>query len=476
MSREGGSALRRDGRWLGLCLAAWLACVPLLAQAQEILSHGHFEEVALYRPPGDADAVVLLVSGERGWDASASALARKLAADGALVAGIDGPRLRRSLHADGGTCAMPAGDLENLSHYLQGYARLPTYRPPLLVGQGEGGALAYAMLALADPGTFAGAISMGFAPRLDLGKRLCRGEGVVFDAPAAGQGDAVVLRPVKKLPQPWLVLQGDRDTRFDVAAALAFVGGINGAALSVLPGVDAELRPDNGSPRLRAAVRELARRSAAVPEVTGSVAGLPLIEVPGHAPGDTFAILLSGDGGWAGLDKNVAAALAARGIPVVGFDSLRYFWQPRTPQGLADDMARTAEHYAVQWQLPKVLLIGYSQGADVLPFAVNRLPPATRERVQRTVLMGLGERAAFEFHLDNWIGGDHDTDLPILPEAMQLHAADTLCIRGEGEDGSLCPKLAPLHARELALPGGHHFDGDYARLAAAILGDTPPSP
>lgn len=465
-------------RWRALLCGVLLcgASLPMALCAQESVTHGHFQDVALYRPSGEANAVVLLVSGERGWDAHASALARQLAADGVLVAGIDGPRLRRDLHADGGQCALPTGDLDNLSHYLQGYVRLPTYRPPLLVGEGEGGALAYAMLALADPGTFAGAISAGFAPRLDLGKKPCRGEGVVFDAPAAGQGDAVALRPVIKLPQPWLVLQGDRDTRFSVADARDFTGGIDGAALSVLPGVDAGLRPDTWSPRLRAGVRELARRSAAVPEATGSVAGLPLIEVPSHAPGDTFAILLSGDGGWAGLDKDVAAALAARGIPVVGFDSLRYFWQPRTPQGLADDLARITEHYAAQWQRPKVLLVGYSQGADVLPFAVNRLPTTTRDRVQRTVLMGLGERAAFEFHLDNWIGGDHDNDLPILPEAQRLLAADTLCIHGDGEDGSLCPKLAPLHARELALPGGHHFDGDYARLASAILGDTPPSP
>ena len=60
-----------------------------------------------------------------------------------------------------------------------------------------------------------------------------------------------------------------------------------------------------------------------------------MIEVPA-APGatatDSFAIVMSGDGGWAGLDKDVAQALSAHGIPVVGLDSLRYFWSPRTPE------------------------------------------------------------------------------------------------------------------------------------------------
>lgn len=41
------------------------------------------------------------------------------------------------------------GDLENLSHALQGCARLPAYFPPLLVGEGSGASLAYAMPAQA---------------------------------------------------------------------------------------------------------------------------------------------------------------------------------------------------------------------------------------------------------------------------------------------------------------------------------------
>jgi type IV secretory pathway VirJ component len=95
---------------------------------------------------------------------------------------------------------------------------------------------------------------------------------------------------------------------------------------------------------------------------------------PGTAPSDTIAVMLSGDGGWAGLDKEVAAALSANGIRVVGLDSLRYFWTARTPEGLAADLGRIIDYYVSQLGKQRVLLVGYSQGADVLPFAVNRLP------------------------------------------------------------------------------------------------------
>jgi len=40
-----------------------------------------------------------------------------------------------------------------------------------------------------------------------------------------------------------------------------------------------------------------------------------------------------------------------------------------------------------------VLLIGYSQGADTLPFMVNRLPAATRELVGFTTLLGISDNA-----------------------------------------------------------------------------------
>ena len=55
------------------------------------------------------------------------------------------------------------------------------------------------------------------------------------------------------------------------------------------------------------------------------------------------------------------------------------------------------------------LLVGYSQGADVLPFAVNRLPPATRALVKQTTLIGV-EAAG-----PDWVGSGDGYDLAITP-------------------------------------------------------------
>lgn len=450
---------------IALLCALWLPAGA--SRAQEHLSHGLFRDVALYRPAGQPRQFVLFLSGEQGWDRHAAELARVLVARGALVAGIDTPKLFAALQANGGSCVFPDGDLENLSHFLQGYARLDTYHTPLLAGYSSGAAFAYAMLAQAPGGTFAGALTLGLCPSLDLAKPLCKGEGVHFQRRRHGSG--MDLLPARTALN-WSNLQGSADQACSAPATQAFTARVPGAQFISLPGVGHRYEGSNAwqQPLTAAYQRLTAGNSAPLP--APSLAGLPLVEVPA-APGtasDTFAILLSGDGGWAGLDKQVAAAMAARGIAVVGFDSLRYFWSRRTPQGLADDLDRVLHHYAAHWQRRHAVLVGYSQGADVLPFALNRLPAASRALVARTVLMGLGQKASWEFHLTNWLGGDRDA-IPILPEASRLQAATTLCLYGEDESDSLCPQLPASSAMARKLPGGHHFNGAHDRLAMMIL-------
>lgn len=453
-------------------LAAAALCGP--AQAEEKISHGRFKDVVLYRPQGEVKEFVLFLSGDGGWNLGVVSMAKALAAEGAMVAGISVPQLYKALRADGADCVYPDGDLENLSHFIQGYARLDRYRAPIVIGYSSGATLAYAMVAQAPEGTFAGAVSLGFCPDLDLAKPLCKGEKLQYRM--SPDGKAQRLQPAGELPAPWIALQGGVDRECPAVQTRDFLEKVPGAELVMLPKVGHGYSVEkNWMPQFLAAYRKIAQaRAEAEPAPPpASLSDLPLNEVPalGEGDGRTFAVLVSGDGGWAGLDRNVAAALAARGVPVAGVDSLRYFWSPRTPDGLAADLGRIVRYYAQQWRRPRVLLVGYSQGADVMPFAVNRLPPDARGKVARTVLIAPGEKASFEFHVGNWLPGESG-DQPILPEAQRLDAASTLCLYGADEKHSLCPAIAGTHAQSKALPGGHHFNGAYDELAALILGDA----
>ena len=383
-----------------LVLFAALALFGEVAAADPThLSHGRFKDLVVYAPTAQAASFVLLLSGDEGWNRRADALAARLAEQGAMVVGIDLPKFKAVLEADGGDCVFPDGDLENLSHFVQAYFHNSTYLAPLLVGVASGGSMAYAVLAQAPKDTFAGALSLGFCPHLNLEKPLCKGSGL--EMTHAGRGSGLDLKPLKSLSNPWVTLQGSRDSACPAAASRDFVSRVHGAAIATLPQVSDQ--------SISAAFAKLAaansNRSIAPPAELGD---LPVVEVPAKpdaAPSDAFAIMMSGDGGWAGIDQDIAAALTAKGIAVVGLDSLRYYWTARTPQGVAADTDRLIRYYLAHFGKKRVLLIGYSQGADVLPFAVNRLPAATKAVVSLMAILGMSEHALFEFHVSSWISG-----------------------------------------------------------------------
>ena len=492
-------------RALPIFHAVWLAAASLLPAANlpaagaapapdpgapMHLSHGRFKDLQIYRPAGTPASFVLFLSGDEGWNAAADRAARQLAQQGAMIAGIDWPEFRATLETDRDQCEFPDGDLENLSHFVQAYFHSPNYRSPILVGISSGAAFAYAMLAQAPHNTFAAAVTLGFCPHLDLEKRLCKGSGLESVRSAGQRG--VDLLPVKSLGNPWLNLQGESDRICPARSAQQFISQVVGAASVALPTVGHDFAsPAAWMPQFIAGYAKLAAQNPTqIAPPPAGLSDLPIVEIPAHAveqstaappgaaipaaaPSDVFAIIMSGDGGWAGLDQDVAAALSARGIPVVGLDSLRYYWTARTPDGLAADTDRIIRYYLAHFAKQRVLLIGYSQGADVLPFAVNRLPDATRTRIALAAVMGMSEHALFEFHVSGWISDDNSGPAT-LPEITRISGVPVLCIYGEDESDSLCPKLDPKRFNIVKLKGGHHFDGDYAGLARQILAAARP--
>ena len=217
------------------------------------------------------------------------------------------------------------------------------------------------------------------------------------------------------------------------------------------------------------------RHSAEVPASQDPrVLAMPLVEVAAtgvSAPAlaGRLAIVLSGDGGWASLDRKIAGSFAQAGIPVVGVDSLRYFWSGRTPEQAAGDVAALITHYLAQWHLSRVDLVGYSFGADVLPFIVNRLPAATAARLSSITLVEPSESATFEIHVSNWLPGVTTPGEPLAPELARLKPAP-LCIYGAGDDAQHLQRSARRAVgpdRQRPSPGRRRRCGCRAHSAAA---------
>jgi type IV secretory pathway VirJ component len=195
---------------------------------------------------------------------------------------------------------------------------------------------------------------------------------------------------------------------------------------------------------------------------------LPLVEVPAtNGTSDTLVVFVSGDGGWAAIDKSIARVLADHGMPVVGLNALKYFWTKRTPETAARDLQSILESYLAAWKKSHAVIIGYSRGADVLPAMINRIPARLQSKIRLVALLGPSPRVEFEFHLIDW-AHDNSTGLPVKPELDRL-TANVLCVWGEDDRDSLCNGLAGPHIQVVTLKGAHHFDGGYEKLAIIVL-------
>jgi type IV secretory pathway VirJ component len=213
----------------------------------------------------------------------------------------------------------------------------------------------------------------------------------------------------------------------------------------------------------------------AVTQAQAQVKGLddlPLVEVPANdGTRDFLAVLVTGDGGWAAADRGLSRDLSNSGIPVVGLNSLKYFWNRKTPEGAAADLARILSHYLRAWNKRRAVLIGYSLGADVMPFMMNRLPEDLQAAVDTVVLLGPSASADFEFHFLDWVGrGPQGNALPTIPEIRKIRpGVAILCVYGQGDKDQICDQLDPGRVRPVVLPGGHRLGSGYGPVAAAIL-------
>jgi type IV secretory pathway VirJ component len=467
---------------LGMMLIAAPAVAAPVTGPAETATYGRFGAVSVYRPRGAARDMVLFVSGDGGWNLGVIAMAQRLAAKGAVVAGIDIRHYLAALETASGKCVSPATDFENLSHYLQSMLKLNHYLRPTLVGYSSGATLVYAALAESPDGLFKGALSIGFCPDLDLKKPVCRGSGIEASArlDARGSLKGVDFLPAKSLPGKWISLQGEADQVCPAALTQKFIAAAPGGELVMLPKVGHGYSVErNWLPQYEAAYDRLTTTPALPkpPALPAPVSDLPLTVVPatGGGSGGWFGVFLTGDGGWVGLDQGVSAELSRHNIPVVGWDSLKYFWSARTPQGASQDLDRVLRHFSRQWGRPHALLIGYSQGADTMPFMVNRLPAATRRMVGLTALLGISDSAAFEFHVANWLG-EETGGLPTGPELERWSGSPYLCLYGEDDAGSACRQLTGHDGSALEMRGGHHFGGGYTDIAQAIISRLPSSP
>ncbi len=456
-----------------LWVATLLIPVHAFAITEEKISFGGFGMISLYHPDKAPESLALFVSGDGGWQAGVLNMARYLAGQGVLVAGIDAKRFGQYMEASHSQCHYPASDFEELSLMLQRKYRFPVYTKPLLVGYSYGATLVYGLLAQAPANTFMGAIALGFCRDIALKKPLCEGDGL--KSHTIKPVNTYYLDAVARVNNPFIVLNGKKDKACPFDASAAFLQKIKGAELVTLAEVGHGFSiADRWLPDFSRAYRRIRslEMSSGVAQMKKLNEQLPLTVVnAGPSKREEMVFMISGDGGWTDFDQRLAAEFAAKGYPVAGLDAQKYFWKAKTPAETAAAIEEAVKHYQGYFGKKKFLLCGYSFGACVAPFVVSQFKTPIRASLSGLFLLSPDENADFEIHIADMLSlGKKSGPLNVIKELSILKEVRSLCVFGAEEDKDLTLKFVNSHVKVKTIPGGHHYKNDFVRIVSEATG------
>jgi type IV secretory pathway VirJ component len=200
---------------------------------------------------------------------------------------------------------------------------------------------------------------------------------------------------------------------------------------------------------------------AQTPKQSLLIAELPLKEFYIDGNSDYFVFLFTGDGGWKSLTTGMGEFFQQQKVPLVGLDVKKYFWIKRSQVEITESLEVIIENYCTKWQKKKVVLIGYSFGAEVLPFAAGELSKDLKSKIERVILIAPDQHAEFEVTISSMLDFS-DGALPVSPEMVKI-PAELYFILCDDSESALCNVLDKKYDY-IILHGGHHFDGDFKNL------------
>ena len=464
-----------------LMILSLLVSGATAAVTTDTIQYGKFGKIIIYKPAVSPDALVLFISGDGGWGGSVANMSTHFAEKGGMVAAIDIRHYLASLRKQPVKCYYPASDFELLSLYLQKKYKFRNYLKPMLMGYSSGATLAYGMLVQAPANTFKGVITLGFCPDLETDKPLCAGSGLKMHALLPGK--SWYLEPSDKLTAPFIVLLGLDDKVCPYKNTAAFMKKVNTGDIIPLPKVGHGLAvPQKYLPQLLLAYNRVAKSMSYAEivaaknqlwkqQVAKPESNLPLTVLPA-IKNDAMPLVLfiSGDGGWTSFDQGVTEELTKKGIPVIGLDAQKYFWQARTPDETAAAIVKVIHHYMGAWNKKTFVLCGYSFGADILPFVIDRLPADLKVALKSGVMMSPDPLADFEIHVTDMLGLESNADTyNVLGELKKSTTKRIVCIFGKDEDNASHKLFKSAGAGIRLLPGSHHYDENYRAISQEII-------
>lgn len=193
--------------------------------------------------------------------------------------------------------------------------------------------------------------------------------------------------------------------------------------------------------------------------------GLPIIIYqPANTASAKMVVLLSGDGGWLGFNDTLAVAFVKRGYHVIGFNSRTYFWHQKHPDETAADFTNLISKYAADWKIKRIVLNGYSFGADVVPFIYNRLPDDLKKKVSKLQLLSPYASTDFRIHFSDLFSTADDDRTYKVTEELKAINIPVYCFYGKTENPKPLEGIVAPGFSVKIVAGDHHYRNSYQEI------------
>ena len=418
---------------------------------------GEWGSYELWTPEHQPESLVFFFSDHEGFRPEEKKAARQLVNLGAAVALVNTDiylsRIDQPSDPEEEGLYLP-GAVEWTSHFLQEELHFPEYKKPYLLGRGVGAGIVQALLVQGGSNSFEGGLSIDFSPELPLKNPLSD------HPPVSKKTSGQILDPKSKLCG-WWHIDATSHPNQDTISFIHTSSVVN-------QGTSSEITVSKSIIKLVSDTFKPALEHKK--EIQTSPISASVVEVAPHSTQKILAIVFSGDGGWRDIDKVIAHYLSEKDIAVIGINCLSYFWKKRNPQEVGQDLGWLLDCYLKKWGMDRVLLIGFSFGADILPPAYNRLPQDLQKKVMQITLLSPSKSTEYEFHISGWFSsGVSPTAQPLPPEIEKIKKDKIQCFYGEEDDETLCSLPCTKGLEIIKTTGGHHFDGEYEKIGDRIL-------
>ncbi|SDE14125.1 AcvB/VirJ family lysyl-phosphatidylglycerol hydrolase [Niabella drilacis] len=183
-----------------------------------------------------------------------------------------------------------------------------------------------------------------------------------------------------------------------------------------------------------------------------------------------LVLYISGDGGLNSFTNDFCKGINQAGYTVTAINSRSYFWNKRTPEQVTAELTAYVDGVLKNRQNRQWLIIGYSFGADVTPFILNRLGNTVKTHLLRTILLAPSPTTDFVIRVSDMWGSAKKRSMDVVAEINRAAGQRIVAVLPGDDKDFPVSAVKSGSFKAVVLKGGHHFGGDTAGLVKIVAG------